>query len=229
MILNRKYIIYPVMFVAVFAIATILSFSFLSDKFTLEMPDMVGRDLSEVQSMVEDVALLLVVNGESYDRQIPAGHVLKQSIKPGTVVKGLTQVDLVVSKGAEVRLIPSVTGLDMEAARTLLEEKGLDIIKVIEVHTRSVKQGTVLAQNPSPDKWTGQGMTLVVSKGVYDIIYYNPYFLGMQKVDALMLARDLGLSARISELDNSNVISYQFPDPGAEIMRGGVLRLRVGG
>jgi len=225
----RKLLGYLAAFMAMFALSALVSFNLLIDRFTLEMPELEGRDLQEVHEMLKEMALSVSVTGEEYDREIEAGHVLSQSVEPGKIVRGQAVVEVVLSKGPEVRLIPSVIGLEFDDATELLREQQLVLESVIRVHTGRDNEGVVLAQSPEPDEWTGQGMTLLVSAGQRDVIYYNPYFLGMAKMDALMLARDLGLSVRISELDNTSTISYQSPEPGAEIMRGSVLKLRVGG
>ena len=218
-----------VAFALLFVLSAYASFNILVDKFTLEVPEFIGRDMQEVAEILDVMAITVSVTGEEFDREMEAGRVLSQSVESGTIVSGQTEVEVVLSKGSEVRLIPSVIGLAYDEASEMLWEQQLEVEKVIRVHTGRVKDGLVLAQRPVPEEWTGESMTLVVSVGPRDVIYYNPYFLGMDKMDALMLARDLGLSVRVSELDNSNVISYQSPEPGAEIKRGGVLRLRVGG
>lgn len=225
----KKATIYLAGFAVIFSLSAYLSFVLLGDRFTLEMPEFVGRDLSEASGMVKDLALTITVTGEEFDREIPEGYVLEQSVQAGTLVRGQSSVELIISKGPEVRLIPLVTGMEFEDALDLLEEKELAVQRSIKVHTGGVAQGKVLAQFPAPDEWTGESLTLVVSAGPPDIVLYTPYFLGMNRMDAIMLARDLGLSVRISELDNSDVISYQSPLPGAEINRGEVLKLRVGG
>lgn len=225
----KKLMGYLVAFMAMFAFSALASFSLLIDRFTLEIPDLVGRDYKEVNEMLSDMALLMTVTGEEYDMEIEAGHVLRQSEEPGKIVRGQAVIAVVISKGAEVRLIPSVIGMEYDDAAEVLREGQLLLDRVIRVHTGREKEGTVLAQYPEPDELTGQPMTLLVSSGPRDVIYYNPYFLGMAKMDALMLARDLRLSVRITELDNTSTISYQSPSPGAEIRRGDVLKLRVGG
>lgn len=224
----KKGLGYLLALVAMVALSAFASFNILIDKFTLEMPELVGRDLSEVNEMLKELALTVKVTGEEFDREIDAGHVLTQSFEPGKVVRGQSVVEVTLSKGPEVRLIPSVIGMEFAEATEMLREQKLAFDSAIRVHT-DMGSGIVLAQYPEPEEWTGQAMTLLVSAGPRDVIYYNPYFLGMAKMDALMLARDLGLSVRISELDNTNVISYQSPSPGAEIRRGEILKLRVGG
>lgn len=225
----RKLLGYLVAFIAMFTLSALASFNLLIDRFTLEMPELVGRDLQEVNEMLSEMALSMMVTGEEFDREIEAGHVLSQSVEPGKIVKGQALVETVLSKGPEARLIPSVIGLEFDDAAEMLREGQLVLDRVIRVHTARAREGIVLAQYPEPDELTGKPMTILVSAGPRDVIYYNPYFLGMAKMDALMLARDLRLSVRITELDNTNTISYQSPSPGAEIMRGDVLKLRVGG
>lgn len=225
----KRATIYLLGFAVVFSLSAYASFVLLSDRFTLEMPEFVGRDLTEARAMVKDLALTVTVTGEEFDRDVPAGHVLAQSVRAGIMVSGQSDVQLTMSKGSEVRLIPLVTGIMLDEALQLLDEKELEVDRIIRVHSGNIDEGNVLAQFPAPDEWTGESLTLVVSSGALDVLLYTPYFLGMNRIDALMLARDLGLSVRIRELDNSEVISYQSPLPGAEINRGAVLKLRVGG
>lgn len=225
----RKAIILLAGFVALFGVSALMAFYLVGSRLTVEMPELAGRDIKEVRLILSDMAINMKVTGEEYDRSVPAGHVISQSIKPGENVKAETSVELVLSKGAEVRLSPSVIGSTLDEANSVFKEKGLELGKVIYVHSTSVGKGVVIAQKPDPDEWTGEPIKIVASAGPYDVIYYSPYLIGMQKRDALMLASDLGLSVVIRELDESNVISRQAPEPGAEITVGETLALTVGG
>lgn len=226
---RKRTAIYLLAFCVLFALSSYISYSLLSTRFTLEVPDLMGRNLNEVGTITGDMALTVKVVADEFDEEMEAGRVLEQSVKPGTMVRGQAEVDLILSKGPEVRLIPAVVGIGITEAGEILAGQGLPVSRIVRVHTRGAPKGMVIAQSPEPNELTGQAMTLVVSQGKREPLYYNPHFLGMAKMDALMLARDLELSVRISELDNTNVITYQSPDPGTQIRRGDVLRLRVGG
>ena len=225
----KKVTIYLAVFGFVFWLSAYGSFKVFTDTFTLAVPALTGRSLQEAELMLDDMALKLNITNEVYDREIPEGHVLEQSIAPGTQVKGHASIDIILSKGVESRLIPSLTGLLYDDVTEELTENEIYVSRLIRVHSDSVEEGVIIAQHPQPEEVSGEDLSLVVSMGSSDVTYYSPYFLGMAKMDALMLARDLGFSVRITELDSSSVISYQSPRPGAEINRGDVLKLRVGG
>ena len=225
----KKILTMIAVFVALFGVSALLTFYMVGSRLTVEMPELAGRDIKEVRLILSDMAINMKITGEEYDRSVPAGHVISQSIKPGENVVSETSVDLVISKGAEVRLIPSVIGNTLDEARSIFKEKGLDVGKVIYVHSPTVAKHVVMAQKPDPDEWTGEAIKIVASAGPYDVIYYSPYLIGMQKRDALALASDLGLSVVIRELDESSVISRQAPEPGAEVTAGETLALTVGG
>lgn len=225
----RKILTRTAIFGVLFAASALLTFYVVGRRLTVEMPELAGRDIKEVRLILSDMAINMNITGEEYDRTVPAGHVISQSIKPGENVISETSVDLIISKGAEVRLIPSVIGSTLDEARAIFKEKGLDVGRVIYVHSPTVGKDMVIAQKPDPDEWTGEAIKIVASAGAYDVIYYSPYLIGMQKRDALELASDLGLSVVIRELDESNVISRQAPEPGAEVTAGETLALTVGG
>ncbi|MCK4911910.1 MAG: PASTA domain-containing protein [Thermodesulfovibrionales bacterium] len=216
-------------FLAVCAVTTFISYQFLSKGITVKIPDIRGKSLQESEMIVQEKGLLLKVNAERYDHTVPNGFVLDQDLPPGSHVRGQAAINVVLSKGPEVRLIPSSLGMALEEAKASFMEKNLIVGKVIHVHSDSVLKGVVVAQKPAPEEWSGEHITLLVSDGPYDIIYYSPFFLGMNKRDALLIAADLGLNVEIRGKGGSQVVTHQSPEPGTEINKGGTIRFTIGG
>ncbi len=228
----RWYIGIPVklaFFLALCALSTFASYQFLSKGITVKVPEVKGKSLQESEMIVLEKGLLLKVDAERYDHTVPAGFVLDQDLPPGSHVRGQAEIKVVLSKGPEVRLIPSSLGMALEEAKASFMEKNLVVGKVIRVHSDSIQKGMVMAQEPAPEEWSGEHITLVVSDGPYDIIYYSPFFLGMNKRDALLIAANLGLNVEIRDLGGSSVITRQSPEPGKEISKGSTIRFTIGG
>ena len=216
-------------FLAVCALATVVSYQFLSKGITVKVPDLKGKSLQESGMIMLEKGLTLKVDAERYDHTVPAGFILDQDMPAGSHVRGQVEVKVVLSKGPEVRLIPSAIGMAVKEARASFMEKNLVLGKEIPVHSEIVPKGTVIAQRPAPEEWSGENITLVVSDGPYDIIYYSPFFLGMNRRDALLIAAELGLNVELKDMGGSTVITRQRPEPGEEIKKGGTVRFTIGG
>jgi serine/threonine-protein kinase len=217
------------LFMLISALATFVSFQFLSKGITVKVPELKGKSLQESEMIVFEKGIILKVSAEQYDHTVPTGFVLEQDLPAGSHVRGQAVLKVVLSKGPEVRLIPSSIGMPVEEARASFMEKNLVVGSEIKVHSDVIARGIVIAQQPAPEEWSGEHITLLVSEGPYDIIYYSPFFLGMNKRDALLIAADLGLNVKLKELSKSSVITRQEPEPGHEIKKGGTISFTIGG
>jgi beta-lactam-binding protein with PASTA domain len=212
-----------VVFAALATGSAYVTYRLMITRMTVEVPDLTGMDLNEADRALEARGLYLKVAGEDHDLQVAAGHVLSQDISAGEKVRGMAEINVVMSKGPAVKLIPGVVGEKLAEALKLFTQKGLEV-KVIKVHSDTVEEDMVIAQWPAPEDWKGQNITIVASDGRYEVSYYCPSFLGLIKEDALMLARELGLNVEITEADAEEVmVASQKPLPGEKIARGNTL------
>ena len=222
-----KFPLYLLIFILLSVTSSYVTFRILSSGMTIQVPDLTGRSLAEAGEILEEIGFYLEVEAEDYDIAVPSGYILSQDIPGGSHIKrGQGEIKVVVSKGAESHLIPSVTGETLESAKNLLFEEGLDVSMVISVRSNTIEEDRVIAQKPAPEEWTGEPVTLVVSKGPYDVIYYCPFFKGMIKGDALMLAEQLGLKVKLTEpAGSAGIVTGQEPESGAEIKSSSTVHL----
>lgn len=214
---------------AVCAASAYVAFLLFATGFSVEVPNLANRSLKDAEVLLKDVGLELVVEGESFDMIVPPGYVIEQKTPAGQKVKGRTPILVHLSKGPEIRRIPSVTGMHIDAVRELLAAGRLDIGSIIQVSAKDVEKGIVIAQSPEPDNWTGEPLMLLVSKGAEGAAYYCPNFKGMFLEDAEAVAFELGLSLRIKQRGEAEVVRSQVPAPGAPIREGEVVTLTVAG
>ncbi len=223
----KRFLVYLAGFLLVSSIAGLATYMFLSSGRPAEAPNLIGKGLEEAKKEAEGRGFTVYIEAEVYDRSVPSGHIIGQETLPGTRIKGGGEIKVTLSKGPSAVPVLSALGSSLEEARALFGKTGLKIANVITVHSDEIDTGRVLAQRPAPGEVETGPITLVVSKGPYDVVYYSPSFEGMQKGDALSLAGELGLEVRPSGAGDT--VSGQRPEPGAPIKEGDTVYLRMEG
>lgn len=129
-------------------------------------PDVSKMTESEARSAIEGASLQVGAVDREHSSSVPEGSVISQSLERGEEVAKGTEIDLVVSKGAEPLVIPDVTGVSYEAAYGRLARMGLRIAKD-EVYSDHTPKGDVVAHYPkaAAKKNPGDLVILKVSKG----------------------------------------------------------------
>ncbi|MGA2546452.1 MAG: PASTA domain-containing protein [Rectinemataceae bacterium] len=122
-----------------------------------KVENFVGQDVSEakihLQSLFAGARPLLSVKEPSiyvFDKA-PAGTILEQKPQPETEIGGVTQLELIVSRGpekAQVR-VPDLTGLSIDNALLQVEKTDLAVNFSMRAGGRSERAGTVVAQTPA--------------------------------------------------------------------------------
>lgn len=229
----KKYAVSAACAIGLCALSAYITMSVMGSSAQVTVPDISGLSTQEARDELRGMGLALVVEAEEFDSSTPAGHVIKQDTPPGTRVKGHSGlVRVMVSRGLKVQRIPNVIGMKIDQARALFRQKSIVIGKEILVHSDSIPDGQIIAQNPMPEQWAGGAITVIASMGPADVIYFCPDFTGMTKQEALDLADQLGISTSIKEPSNTNFdlkISSQSPAPGTEILKSGIVYLTIGG
>ncbi|MFP4567143.1 MAG: PASTA domain-containing protein, partial [Spirochaetaceae bacterium] len=117
--------------------------------------DYTGRTLQEVRSelstMFSTFDPLLQIGDVSYVfSDEPAGTILEQDPEPETELSGTTPLDLVVSRGEDVRRIsvPSYSGLDFREAIDLLAEQDIPFTFSLSDNGQSGAGGIIVDQEP---------------------------------------------------------------------------------
>ncbi len=218
-----------------------LSFEILSFSKTVEVPDLKGKTLFEANDLLNKKGLLLKVEGEDYDPFIMSGRIIRQDIPPGNKVKEDRGIKVFLSKGPKVSSIPQLVGQTLEDAESIISKSGLKLGKVIRLHSDTVEKDRIIAQMPAADEAVGSDvsqkpedlmdkyhdLSVIVSSGPYDIIYYCPDFSGKSREEARALAEKLRLSAEFTG-SGEKVIS-QKPKPNSLIKTGETVHLQLDG
>jgi beta-lactam-binding protein with PASTA domain len=106
-----------------------------------------------------------------------------------------------------VGVIPDLTGMSLDEAKGVLENKGLGLEVTSEVYDLSKTPGTILSQIPGPNSRVreGRSVKVIVSKGGRTVLVPKLQGVSMRQAELLLAHEDLELG------DVSWVASDSFP------------------
>jgi len=113
------------------------------------VPDLIGMNFKEAQEIIYDNKLLLGKIEEILDPNVGVGIIIEQSPSPKTYVEEDTKIDLKISKGV-LGQIPSLIGLSVDEAKSLIVTSGYNVGKVINKSNPAYPSGIVWNQDPAP-------------------------------------------------------------------------------
>jgi eukaryotic-like serine/threonine-protein kinase len=190
-----------------------ITFQILSFSRTVEVPSLTNLTMLEANESLSRAGLYLKVEGEDFDPAIQTGRIIRQDIPTGNKVKEKRAIKVIVSKGPRVSSIPLLVQKLLPDAESLLMQKGLSIGEVIYVHSDAEEKGKIIAQKPEPHERLSDKITVLVSLGPYELIYFCPDFLNKSIENAKETAEKIGLVVEIK--GSGHIISAQKPKPGS--------------
>lgn len=150
--------VYSALLLGIFGASAYVSFSLFVRSGSTQAPDVVGLPEGEAVSVLADQGFRLTRadNPEAYDEAVPAGHILRQSPRAGSLVKRGSEVKVVVSSGQEMVEVPELAGSVLQAAQVALAAAGLRIGRTASVYAAAASPGTVVDQVPQPGSRVGR-------------------------------------------------------------------------
>jgi len=220
-----KVFFYMLSFILLGLIFGFLTFKILSFSRTVEVPDLYGKSSVEASKLLREKGLNLKIEGEDYDSSILPGHILKQDVPAKKKVKEGRGIKVILSKGPRVQSIPVLVTETLSNAEALLIQKGLKIAKVIRVHSNKIEKDRIIAQDPEPTEKVSDYITVLVSSGPHEVIYYCPDFKDMPADEAKELIERLNLKMVTS--GSGNLVRAQKPNPKTYVKTGDTIYLQL--
>ena len=189
----------------------------------LTMPHTTGRPLADVQAELQQLGLPSVVD-EEFSDDTPAGSVTRSDPEDGASVHKRAEVQLYVSKGVDMRTVPSVVSLPRDEAEAALSEVGLQVGAISDAYSEDIPEGHVLSQGTPAGSAVrhDSSVDLVLSKGREPRSV--PRLAAMSAEAAKNAVEALGLAANVAEaysdtVPEGQVISQQTAE-GSTLYRG---------
>ncbi|MDH3463707.1 MAG: Stk1 family PASTA domain-containing Ser/Thr kinase, partial [Acidimicrobiia bacterium] len=161
------------------------------------VPPLIGQTLENAQILIENAGLELGTVSERPDSDFAEGVVIEQSPGQGVAVGSGTPINLVVSTGPELVIVPDVIEFTERDATAALQDLGLKVT-VNDEFSSEVEEGLVISTDPEAgiEVETGDTVLLVVSMGPRPV--QVPNLTGLTPAQAEAILADLGLVMNIS-------------------------------
>lgn len=204
------------------------------NKGIVAVPDVRGMEYESARQKLYDIGLVGRTKTQEFSDSVPVGSVLRQYVASGEQAKRGRQIDLAVSKGPEVAVVPPLKGLAEHIAKLELQKKGFTVGKVHTDFNEKVEAGKVV--NAIPEEGTRisreMAVELEVSNGPKPTHAVVPNVVGEGLGSAKEKIESIGL--KVGAVGNQNnpslapgtVVTQSVP-PGTSIPFGGTVNLVV--
>ncbi len=193
------------------------------------VPDLVGLSEGDAISTLREAGFDLDTIQREYNTEVDPDLVISHTPSAETSAPIGTKITLVVSRGAELKKVPSVVGEKEAAAKTTLEEAGFEV-KTTEEFSESVDEGNVIRQSPQEgvSVATGSEITIVVSKGP-DVVQV-PGVIDMTEAEAINAIESAGLQVMVNYQTHTedDIVLTQNPVPNTTVGRGTTVTIWIG-
>lgn len=156
------------------------------------VPDVSGMSYEAAEEALKERKLSVVINGMNYSESIEKNKILSQTPKSGEKIAAEETVYVIMSGGKEEVMMPDLSGMEYEAALSLLKAQNLVLKKdgVKEEYSDLVEKGRVMEQSIAPEERIGvqTEIALTISLGSLSAetkVLTVPDLIGLTREEAL--------------------------------------------
>lgn len=213
---------------ALFVLASYLAFSLFVRSGVTRTPDVGGLTPEEAAALVSEQGLRLadVAAAGRYSETVPAGKVVEQRPRPGSLVKRGSPVETVLSLGPQRLSVPDLEGLALPSAQVALAAAGLSLGRTVRIYSGHAEPGTVVEQQPPASTTVAKAtpVDLLVAHSAGTEVYLMPdlVYRDYEEVRRFFQRRSFRLgSVRFEPYEGAaeGVILRQFPLAGHPVSR----------
>ena len=197
----------------------------------IEVPDVVGKKVDEATGILEEKGLALKVAKQVVDPEKPPDTIISQDPKAGGKLSRGQAVEVVVSKGQDLVLVPDLTGLSQTQAESKLEQAGLRMNGVSQQSSAEVKAGLIISQSPAAGSRVPKNtaVSIVISKGPEMVTV--PNVVNMTREAATQRLETAGFKVEVQESPSTTVpegtVTAQEPAAGESAPKGSTVTITV--
>lgn len=198
------------------------------------VPNLVNEEVATADGMMTDAGLVMQIVDKQYSEYVPEDMVLSQNVDRGKIVKVDRVVEVVVSGGREIVIVPDVCGYQKDSAAEALLAIGLAL--EMKEEYGAFEAGVIMAQSLQAGEQAHRGDTVVLTVSLGLDTYLDeeteitiPDFTGMTLEQATVKASQLGLylvktGERTGTLPAGSILE-QTPRAGAIGTQGTVVKI----
>lgn len=206
----------------------------------VQMPDLVGKNVTDAQAALDKLHLGLRVADRVYDKS-PADSVVRQVPAPNIAVKEGQYAHVVLSLGALSIRVPSIENASLRTARIELLQAGLQLGEVTAPYLERKEFGeagepqadTIIVQSPRAGTMaTSPRVDVLAPQSPRTAAFVMPFFIGLNEGDAQRALTDAGVHGiKITPVPAPQwplgTVIEQFPSAGARLPADGPVEIKI--
>jgi serine/threonine-protein kinase len=198
------------------------------------VPNIQGKLTTDAIRELQTVGLGGVVTGRQFSNEFAKDRVISQKPLPDEIAKQGRNVELIVSQGSQIEIVPNVKGKNITEAGIVLSNRGFKVGSVEEVYDAQTTKGLIISQMPTAEiqQPVGTAINLVVSLGPQPQSISMLNLVGSKLEDAQTQIASLGLLLGSVTEENSNLffvgqIIRQNPAADSPVIPGATVDLVI--
>lgn len=202
------------------------------------VPDLTGMAIEDAMKAGRAQGYEVVASGRQYSDPVDEGYVIYQIPPPDSYLAAGDTLFALVSLGPQETRLPELTGLDLESARAVLRQLGVEVAGVQREASELLPQNVVVSSDPPAGTPVEEDLAVVLSLSRGGTMVDMPDVRGMPQAAARDTLEVFGLTVgevtAISGADSAEaggrqiVVTGQEPSPGHSIRTGSAVGLHLG-
>lgn len=202
------------------------------------VPDLTGESIEDAMGDGRSAGYEVVATGRQYSDRVDRGDVIYQIPPPGNYLASGDTLFVLVSLGDPETRIPDVMGLDLEAARAIFGQLGIEVAGVRRAASELVPQNLIVSSDPPAGIRVEEDMRVALTLSRGGAMVDMPDVRGLSQAAASDTLEIFGLT--VGEVTSVGadtlgiagsalvVVTGQEPVPGRRIATGSAVRLQLG-
>ncbi|MGA0242559.1 MAG: PASTA domain-containing protein [Candidatus Marinamargulisbacteria bacterium] len=153
---------------AIIIIAYIVYTNYFSTRPVVTIPSVINQSFIRAKDQLTAKELIISKVIYQFHSDIPEGHVIRTDPAVGRSIKQGRSINVIVSKGQQAQLVPSLIDKTLEEVAFILKGSSLEIKTVGTQFSATIDAGRVMSQTPLPDQYMFEDghIQLIISKGI---------------------------------------------------------------
>ncbi len=194
----------------------------------IKIPDVAGLAESDASKRLQDAGFEVQPQFQFSDR-VPSGRAIGTDPNAGSKYPAGETVTLLISRGTDKVEVPSVVGLQTDAALAALDQAGLNA-NVVQ-RDDEAPSGEVVDQSPPAGEMVNKGssVTIFASTGNVQV----PGVIGLPRQEAVNTLKRAGFRVSVRQdptaaPEEDGLVTDEFPPGGSRAQRGDTVTIVVG-
>lgn len=195
------------------------------------VPDVVNKEIKDAKTAITDAGFEVGEIEEVFNKDVEKDHVISQD--PSSFMRAMkgSKINLQVSKGAEMVVVPDVKDKTRTDASEILKDKGFEVELTEDAYDKDIEAGKVCKQDPEGNTKAAKGSTvkITISKGAEkgDV----PNVTNLSESDARASIERAGFVCAVnysaSETVEEGFVMSQNPSGGQKADKGSTVTITV--